>query len=335
MRHLARMCLTLIIVTALLSNSIAIAGPQNCAGGFVNPFSDVEWNCMFPLRMAGMTVAGSNMGSGTPGKISNPICSCKEGNTNYMGISMGFREPARLMDVVFPQFCLAGMGMDLGNSSVWGDGAVKTDVVNGGVFAHVHYYTYLPLFLLQLMLDFGCTEKLPLDVAYLSEFDPIHNNEALGLMMFPETILFAVTPLVLACVADAIAATVFSEPIDALFWCAGGWGTMYPLSGYATVREANYVEASSLIGAKFLARAHRTLIAWGTSGEAAMCGMYPMPVIRKTQYKFQQVRPVRSRMCLPIGKSGLLWASGKNPPEPGKEGNFSYLIWRWKDCCAF
>ena len=334
MRIIARMFLVTLMIATFFSNSVAMAGSPNCNPHFVNPFSDVEFNCMFPIRMMGMTMVGGNS-EGTPGKISNPLCSCKEGDYNRVGITMGFREPARLMDVVIPQFCLNGLGIDLGNSSVWGDGSSRSEVIGGSIFANVHYYTYLPFFILQIMLDFGCLEKLPLDVAYLSEFDPIHDNEALGLMMFPETLLFAVTPLILACVADAISSSVYSSPIDALFWCSGGWGTTYPLSGYAHVRENNIVEAAALIGTKFLARAHRTLIAWGSSGEAAMCGMYPMPVIRKTQYKYQLTSPVRSRECLPIGKSGLLWSTNKNPPVPGLDGNFTYMIWRWKDCCAF
>jgi conjugal transfer pilus assembly protein TraU len=222
----------------------------------------------------------------------------------------------------------------MGNPSVWGDGGATSQTHGGRYFAHVHYYAYLPLFLLQLLLDFGCTEKVPLDVLYMSEFDPTHASEELGLVTFPETVLFAATPLILACVADAMSASL-GAPLDPLFWCAGGWGTTYPLSGYSPSREPPWVEASAHVATKFISKAHRLLISWGTSGEPAMCGMYPMPVIRKTQYKLQMVRPVKSRECLPIGRSGLLWASGKNPPVPGKADNFSYFTWRWRDCCAF
>ena len=171
MRGFARIIIILAVVSSLLIHDKAIAGPSNCMGEFVNPFSDIEWNCMFPIRMAGMTLIGGD-DNGNPGKISNPICSCKEGLTSRIGISMAFREPTRLMDVVFPQFCLNGLGIDLGNSSVWGDGSSQTDVVNGSIFANVHYYTFLPMFILQIILDFGCVEKFLLDVAYLSEFDP-------------------------------------------------------------------------------------------------------------------------------------------------------------------
>jgi conjugal transfer pilus assembly protein TraU len=187
---------------------------------------------------------------------------------------------------------------------------------------------------LSLLLDFGCTEKLPLDVVYMSEFDPTHNDELLGLIAFPETVLFASPPLIMSCIADAMSAS-FGFPLDPLFWCAGAWGTMYPLSGYTPVLKSDLVQSSASVGAKFLARAHRLLISWGSTGDPAMCGMYPMPVIRKTQYKMQLVRPVKSRQCIPIGKTGLLWESGKNPPVPGKADNFTYMNWRWRDCCAF
>ncbi|MDR3176933.1 MAG: TraU family protein [Desulfovibrio sp.] len=311
----------------------ALAANPTCDPKFVNPFSDVEWNCMFPIRMAGTTVVGDN-DLATPGKVRSPLCSCDEGVTTRIGITMGFREPARMLDVAKGGFCLNALGIDLGNSSVWGDGGATSQTHGGRYFAQVHYYAFLPLFLLELMIDFGCTEKVPLDVLYMSEFDPTHANEELGLVTFPETILFSATPLILACIADAMS-TSLGAPLDPLFWCAGAWGTMYPMSGYSPSREPPWVEASGHIAAKFLARAHRLLIAWGTSGEPAMCGMYPMPVIRKTQYKLQLVRPVRSRQCVPLGKTGMLWVQGKNPPVPGKADNFSYFTWRWRDCCAF
>jgi hypothetical protein len=64
-------------------------------------------------------------------------------------------------------------------------------------------------------------------------------------------------------------------------------------------------------------------------------GTYPLPVWLKSQYKLQPVRPVRSALCPTIGRTELMWGAGNNPPSPGQADNFAYLLWRWRDCCAW
>jgi conjugal transfer pilus assembly protein TraU len=56
----------------------ALAKDPMCDPKFVNPFNDVEWNCMFPIRMAGSTIIGDN-DLAAPDKIRSPLCSCDGG----------------------------------------------------------------------------------------------------------------------------------------------------------------------------------------------------------------------------------------------------------------
>lgn len=326
-----------IVVFLVATGTFALAEDQACNTRFVNPFSDVEWSCMYPIRMAGMNITPS--GPDPESKVTQALCSCDDGGFKRVGISVGFREPSRLLDVVKPSYCMASLGMDLGNTTIWGDGAATNSpgALAGNIrsyYGHTHYYYFNPLVLLEILLDMACLEKLPLDVAAMSEFDPLAQNDDLSLLAFPETLLFANPAAILACAADAVAATA-SNPIDALFWCAGSWGSVYPLSNMAPGSEGNWVTSATLVAAKYLARGHRELLNWGTKGEAAMCGPFPQPIWRKTQYKFQLVQPVKMRSCIPIGRSGLLWDYGKNPAVPGQEGNFAFIVWRYRDCCAF
>lgn len=326
-----------VLLVSIFMNSYAFAKDPACNTRFTNPFSDVEWSCMYPIRMAGMNISPS--GPDPESKVSQVLCSCDDGAFKRVGISVGFREPSRLLDVVKPAYCLAALGMDLGSSSLWNDGsAISTPGAKGGniqsYFAHTHYYYFNPLLLLEILMDMSCLEKLPLDIAAMSELDPLAMNDDLLLLVFPETVLFANPAAVIACAADAVAATA-GAPIDALFWCAGSWGTVYPPTNMAPGDEASWVTAAALVGAKYLARGHRELLNWGTKGAAAMCGPFPQPIWRKTQYKFQFVQPVKMRSCVPIGRSGLLWDFGKNPAVPGKADNFSMIVWRYRDCCLF
>lgn len=183
-------------------------------------------------------------------------------------------------------------------------------------------------------MDARCLDKSPTGISDISEVRPEHLDGQLNLMLYPQTLLFANPVALAACMADTVAATA-GHPVDALFWCAGEWGPIYPLTGYSSAKGASGVRAAANVAAKSIARSHNNLLLWGTKGMSALCGPYPQPILLKSQYKLQPVRPVRSRLCPAIGRSELLWGAGMNPPSPKQADNFAYLLWRWRDCCSF
>ncbi len=321
----------LLCVAFIQTKSFAV-----CNTTMVNPLTETSWTCMYPIRLAGVSLTPSSPDAES--YISQPICICQTGIYTDIGLVMGFREPARMQDVVKDAWCLAGLGIDMGNSNVWGDGSSEGQGgkhgIEQGYTAETHTYFYNPIFLLELLIDWRCAEHVPIGISDLSEIRPDHRDSTLSLMLYPETILFANPIGTLACVVDAVAA-VAGMPLDALFWCAGSWGNIYPLTGTSAQKGAANIEAAANVATKSIARAHRNLLLWGTKGHAALCQMYPQPVWMKSQYKFQPLRPVRSSTCLPMGRTELLWGQNKNPPIPTKSDNFAYLVWRWRDCCAF
>jgi len=304
---------------------------EGCNTKFVNPFTDVAWECLYPIRMAGFNISPS--GPDPESRVEKMLCSCQDGAFNRIGVTVGFREPARLMDVTKMAFCMAALGFSLGQDSLWAGGSQKADAQVADTYtAQTHYYYFNPLVVMEILLDFSCMEKVPLDVAGMSELDPLADDDELSLLAMPETVLFANPVAVLACAADAIAATV-GVPIDALYWCAGSWGTVYPLVNKDEGNIRTGVQASALVASKQLARGHRELINWGTKGEAAMCGPYPMPIWMKTQYRLQMVEPTLMSSCIPVGRTSLLWEQNKSSIVPGKADHYVYLIWRYRDCC--
>lgn len=321
---------------ALLLWGLVQSAQAVCKSTFVNPLTDTCWECMFPIRLAGVRVSPSS--PDPESYLSTPLCSCQDGAIQRVGLVMGFREPAYMVDVVKDAWCFAGFGVDMGKSSVWGDGSS----VNGGdgygqrseYSAHTHSYFYNPLFLLELLMDARCLDKSPTGISDISEVRPEHLDGQLNLMLYPQTLLFANPVALAACMADTVAATA-GHPVDALFWCAGEWGPIYPLTGYSSAKGASGVRAAANVAAKSIARSHNNLLLWGTKGMSALCGPYPQPILLKSQYKLQPVRPVRSRLCPAIGRSELLWGAGMNPPSPKQADNFAYLLWRWRDCCSF
>ncbi len=310
------------------------ASAQSCTGRFVNPISDVCWECLFPISIGPLTIGSTGGVVDTPNP-SSPICFCGS-PIPRIGLSLGVWEPARLVDVTRTPWCfpnLGGLTIDPGLPAARGrTGSSGGDGAKGSVW-HAHYYMYPLLSWIGVLLDLGCLEGGGLDIAWVSELDPAWLDDELSFLLNPEAALFANLPAQAACAADCAAASV-GLPQDGLFWCAGCQGGMYPLTGNVAAHVGG-VQASLLAAQRLVYRLHRAGLAWGTSGSAALCGRYPMPVMKKSQYRWQMTEPVPATTpatgCNPTGRSSVLWESLRELPVSGE--SFGYLLWRKRSCC--
>jgi len=200
-------------------------------------------------------------------------------------------------------------------------------------FYQVHWYIYPVIYWLELLVDFLCLEKQSFDVAYITELDPLWNADELSFILNPEAVLFGNPIAQAACAADC-AATSTGFPMDSLFWCGGCQGSLYPFTGNSTAHIGG-VQASLLLTQRMMAKLHRELLLWGTSGREGLCDKYILPIIKKTQYKTQMTYPrptTRGPMaCNPLGRTEVIWGSGREFPYKGED--FGYLIWRKRNCC--
>jgi conjugal transfer pilus assembly protein TraU len=321
---------TKLIALLLIFNTISAAYPS-CKGRFVNPVTDICWSCIFPITIGGWRVSANGEDTPNPRTL---ICTCSR-PIPRIGLPISFWEPVRLVDVTRTPYCLVNMGgIQITNRGTHGAGSVA----NGhqgrlrNSFYQVHWYLYPVIFWLELLVDFVCMEKGDFDLAYLTELDPFWNDDETGFLLNPEAVLFGNPIAQAACVADCALATS-GFPSDALFWCAGCQGSLYPFSGTVSAHVGG-VQASLLALQRMTAKLHREGLLWGTMGRNAWCDKYPMPIIQKTQYKTQMLYPVpstASRQCYPLGRSEALWGSGKEFPYQGED--FGYLIWRKRSCC--
>ncbi|EWS61940.1 conjugal transfer pilus assembly protein TraU [Methylibium sp. T29-B] len=192
------------------------------------------------------------------------------------------------------------------------------------------------LYWLEVVTDFPCLERGSFDLAYLTEVDPLWNDDELTLILNPEAVLFANPVAVAACAADCVAATAgFGMP--ELFWCAGCQGGLYPLDGHVPYHLGG-VRTAALIAQRLTAKMHRELLAWGWHGRAGLCGPYFLPAMDKTAYKTQLTYPVantakdRGRCCQPFGRSTIVWGAGKEYPVRGED--FAFMLFRKRNCCV-
>src|SRR5215203_6079988 len=167
-------------------------------------------------------------------------------------------------------------------------------------------------------------------MVYMSELDPLWNDDQLSTVLNGEAALFA-NPLAQAsCVSDCLASS-FEKTADSLFWCAGCEGSLYPFTG-TVAHHVGGAQASYLLVQRLLAKLHRMHALKGYEPKE-FCEAKYMPIIKKSLYKTQLVYPVPQTKgpCHALGKSDLLWGLGKAFPINGED--FVYLIWTKKQCC--
>jgi len=336
-----RVLITAMALAALLAAPAVTRGAQDaagaggtvgppCHGRFPNLFTDVCWRCVFPITIGPSRIT---MGMEDYGDTMPLVCSCPAPPPVWRrwGIGITFWEPARVAEVVRTPFCSPLLGGTTLGSLAAPAGTNRNDSPKREAFYHVHWYIYPLLSWMNLMTNTSCYTAEPFDIAYITELDPMWQDDELSFLINPEAVLFANNAAQAACAADCVAATA-GFPLDPLFWCAGCQGSMYPLDG--TVKHhVGGVDSSLVLVQRMAAKLHRMLVAMNTSNRAAMCMPMPAPILPKTQYKTQMIYPVPYPVgAQPFGRVTIPWAAGREFPVQGED--WGYLIWRRKACCA-
>ena len=346
MIYLIRYYLQMIIIVIIAFTPIVITA-NSCVGRFINPVSDICWSCILPISIGNFSIGkGQDPAKRDTRNPSSPLCVCIEGKppTPRPGISLGFWEPARMVDITRTAYCMVGLGgLHMGNSNITSNGtynrAYGSNRSAHNSYYHLHYYIYPVIYWLELLTDLACLEKSSFDIAYMSELDPIWGDEKLQTLLNPEVFLFANPAAQAACAIDCASSTI-DQPRDELFWCSGCWGNLYPFSG-ANADHVGGVQNSSLLTTRILAKMHRTGLAKTTSTHDSsingkLCKKETALKIKKSQYKLQMVYPKSTKGpigCWPIGFSDMAYSAFKEYPMDGSD--WSYIIWRKKNCCAF
>jgi len=287
---------------------------------------------MFPIRIGGVKILDFGLWD-FPSTDNNPVCICMTPFPR-IGLKVSFWEPIAMMEVVSSPWCFPTLGTELPvpiGKNLKGANEGTNPVQEKRTY-QVHYIKYAPFALLNLFTDFIClSTDNPFDILYLTEIDPLWQDDTLAILMFPEAILVANPITLSACVVDAVASTA-GLPLDPLFWCAGSWGFMLPATKNM---QTDKVQGSALAVARMLYKLHRELVLWGSYGEAGLCGLYPMPIIKKKQYGIFPIFPLMYPKRFPIGRDELAgWGYGKDIPFVNY-GNWVYPVYRKRDCCVF
>lgn len=340
-----RRALAALFATCLIGQTQAATAV--CTGAFPNFVTDICWSCVFPIKMFGVDLSfltGTQEDStSTP---ANPVCFCN--NPPVMGFTMSFWEPVFMVDVTNIPGCfplLGGVQLDLSkNNMALGSSSQDYSINNGrsaaranhNIFQQSHFYLNPVMYVMGAILDDDCVDNRGYDIPWISELDPTYNDDALAMVLTPYAYPFSGILSLIAGPVDAVAATA-GFPLSSLFWVAGSYGPIFPLTGTVQAKSSGE-QVARLETTRMLAKQHAAGAAWGTTGESGMCGGYVAPIMDKRQYKISRLLPfnepkILGKCCGPIGRSTVLIEAGTGAPV-SKMKDFGYLFFRKRDCCS-
>jgi conjugal transfer pilus assembly protein TraU len=308
-----------------------------CRGKFVNPITDICWYCIFPITVGSVPTAYSPLGLPDTMNPISPVQYCTTAYPPYYrtALAVGYWEPDSLVDVTRIPYCMVNMGftmpMGVNMQQIGGNSGNS-----GGetAFYHVHWYKYPVVQWLQLIEQASCQSADNFDLSYVSEIDPLWDDDLLNFYLNPEAILFGNPITQLACAADALMVAAGGLPIDELFWCLGSQGSAYPLNGNIQHRFTN-VGNAVLMAERMNYKLHRQGLVTDSIGiDYAVCYTQFSAFLPKSRYRYQFTNVVpEPYLCHPYGKTTFFISdAGKDNPATGE--NFGILNFKKRNCAA-
>ena len=319
----------IIFFILLLTCNSAIA---ICPVNFLNPVTDVAWNGIFPIKIGGVPIGTSNLPE-RPDAADAPVCICPVPPPIFfrVGIPISYWEPSRYIETVKDPWCFPSIGITAAPTGgmLGGTHTGSACQEDASSFAQAHYFIFSPMAYLSMLTDWICLENTDFDVGYITEVDPLWNDDMLAMLINPEALLFANPVSQLSCIPDSVAANA-GLPIDPLYWCMGSWGSSYPMTGH--MHDNAYTQANAGAAARLIYKLSRQGLTWDAS--LNLCMKTPTPIWIKSGYRFQVAKPIRGIQLFPIGRSATIWGAAKNPTT-GIGDNFIFMIFKKRGCCAF
>lgn len=177
--------LSVLALMALLGAGATVrASAPECQGHFVNPITDICWQCLFPLTIGNVPVAAGN--EPDTENPSSPVQICPVSELYRIGIAIGYWEPFALTDVTRAPYCMLNLGgFSISAGKLGSGGGKRQGGDDTAAFYHVHWYKYPLTWWLNIITDLGCMQGGDMDIGYLSELDPTWNDSSLASVLSP------------------------------------------------------------------------------------------------------------------------------------------------------
>lgn len=303
---------------------------SDCGAPGLNPICSIDWdyfmdNTELEFKSCTCDTAGNDMAT-------------------KAGFMMSIVEPIAMIDATstpwsFPTF---DMSFDDSPSRKQGNShASKSSSGDSGAFRYTHFVIYPVFAMLNYTQDYVCFERFSeMNLAFLGEIRPDHNNDIIAAFLKPASLLFGNPVAQLACGLDCAAST-FNSPMNTLPWCAGCWGNIATGTGYTSGR--NPVTEAALLATRLLDTMHYSYALTKTAPAGLFFGLGDgllrdstcketfYPQILKGQYALQLAYPTVWD-AQSIGRHPALWENFKN--KPWTSDDFVFVLWRKRVFCA-
>lgn len=287
---------------------------------------------VFPIRIGGVPLDFFPDAEDIQTVSNVPVCFCLTPFPRP-GIKVSLWEPLSIIEPTAIPYCSPTIGTGLPISVGMGAasfGQNNSDNTKQTYTYQAHYIKYPVFKLLSLFMDFVCLEANGgMDYLYITELDPLWQNDIWAAIIGPEAFLVANPIAEMACMVDSVTSAV-GFPLDPLWWCLGSWNGTFPMT--QTNKGTSAMQAQAAISSRMLMKMHRQLLLWGSIGEAGLCQQFPMPIMRKSQYGIFPLYPFPWPYRIPIGRSGVIWEAGHDNAANQHSG--VWAVYRKRDCCA-
>lgn len=301
----------------------------------VGPVVLANWNSLFPIYIAGVPVFGGHISK--PHKmVTTPICMCPYrlgfGTVTLPGIMVNWFTPQFVAEASEVPGCISFLGINpisaftpLKQSGNHEGEEIKQNR------RQVHLFENPMGQILEGLQDGLCSYGASdLATSYLTEPDPLWQNDQWSVLFAPESVLFANPVASLACAGDVVGANL-GQPVDELFWCSGA-KNIYPLAGSDQItNDLDHVNALAVH--RLMARQTRAGQLWRSIGPEAVCSPIPAPIMSKQQYRIDPIWPLPPGFgsVATFGMHKFRWrTTGTYPTQ--ESGVFN--IWKAVQCCA-
>lgn len=328
------------MAAAIFSPDAARAADPGCNDANIfgaRLITDVCWSCMLPINLLGVGGGPDD----PPERNREPLCVCYDGlGVPSFGISFGGWLPFRLFETVRTPWCMpsfGGMYLNHDFHQLKGPYIDGEDSWQQKHEWHTHVYSFPLATMMELLTNKECNPGgyNDFDIIMMSEFDPIASDDELSLFIYFETAMFANPLAVASCAIECGTLAAGVAPLSrSMWWCAGCWGPLYPLSNN-TARDSSVHQTGSLASARQLAVKHRRGLGHKTYGNDAMCGGHIDPFLPKEQYKWSQFfyRSESSGRCAHWTGESEFKTGGVARSLPGVGDDQVFMLWRFTDCC--
>ncbi|KRW83745.1 hypothetical protein AQ621_16990 (plasmid) [Marinobacter sp. P4B1] len=306
------------------ADEAAVSGSTcRSASVFERMFTQICWSCMTPIRLTGVDFFGGDV----PSRASKDyFCHCN----NKPGLPFSTWMPRELIEVVKEPGCsptLGGTKLPFAGNDWGNDNGAAGMTGNDREYRNVHKFAF-PIGEMLNMVG-GCPiQANELDLLNMTEWYPTWRDDLMAAIVFPETIIFANPAALAACAADsAMTGFAGNEPSRNMYFCAGAWGTVYPMVGGISGANGK-VDQHGLLATRMMALSHRLMTAGSSIGDR--CSRPLALTLPRDQYKLQHFWPeAQSGDNHYIGESSFRWG-----PHRGSFVNDTLkIVWRWEDCC--